>query len=115
MARGTGRFPQLVDPRSSINRLFLLGSPGFREAFRRAARLGGADATMARRPAAPFGHLEPSHVQLSFDVRRTGSPDHIALIGTGTLARDRNPSAILKRYARKTAPLLQSNVADFGQ
>jgi hypothetical protein len=31
MARRTGRFPQLVDPRSSLNGLLLTGSPGFRE------------------------------------------------------------------------------------
>jgi hypothetical protein len=31
MARCTGRFPQLLDPRSSVNGLFLTGSPGFRE------------------------------------------------------------------------------------
>ena len=31
MARRTGRFPQLVDPRSSVNGLLLTGSPGFRE------------------------------------------------------------------------------------
>jgi|SRR5258708_3152495 len=30
LARRTGRFPQLVDPRSSVNGLFLTGSPGFR-------------------------------------------------------------------------------------
>src|SRR5215207_7295339 len=31
MARRTGRFPQLVDPRSSVNGLLLTGSPRFRE------------------------------------------------------------------------------------
>jgi hypothetical protein len=31
LARRTGRFPQLVDPRSSVNGLLLTGSPGFRE------------------------------------------------------------------------------------
>ena len=31
MPRRTGRFPQLLDPRSSVNGLFLTGSPGFRE------------------------------------------------------------------------------------
>ena len=31
VARRTGRFPQLVDPRSRVNGLFLTGSPGFRE------------------------------------------------------------------------------------
>jgi hypothetical protein len=31
MARRTGRFPQLVDPRSSMNGLLLTGSPRFRE------------------------------------------------------------------------------------
>ncbi len=31
VARRTGRFPQLVDPRSSINGLLLTGSPRFRE------------------------------------------------------------------------------------
>src|SRR6267143_3005239 len=31
LARRTGRFPQLVDPRSSINGLLLTGSPRFRE------------------------------------------------------------------------------------
>jgi hypothetical protein len=31
VARRTGRFPQLVDRRSSVNGLFLTGSPGFRE------------------------------------------------------------------------------------
>ena len=30
LARRTGRFPQLVDPRSSVNGLLLTGSPGFR-------------------------------------------------------------------------------------
>ena len=30
-ARRTGRFPQLVDPRSSVNGLLLTGSPRFRE------------------------------------------------------------------------------------
>jgi hypothetical protein len=31
VARRTGRFPQLVDPRSGVNGLLLTGSPGFRE------------------------------------------------------------------------------------
>jgi len=31
LARRTGRFPQLVGPRSSVNGLFLTGSPRFRE------------------------------------------------------------------------------------
>ena len=31
LARRTGRFPQLVDPRSRVNGLLLIGSPGFRE------------------------------------------------------------------------------------
>jgi len=31
LARRTGRFPQLVDPRSSVNGLLLTGSPRFRE------------------------------------------------------------------------------------
>jgi hypothetical protein len=31
LARRTGRFPQLVDPRSRVNGLLLRGSPGFRE------------------------------------------------------------------------------------
>jgi hypothetical protein len=31
VARRTGRFPQLVDPRSSVNGLLLTGSPRFRE------------------------------------------------------------------------------------
>src|SRR5437762_11502498 len=31
VARRTGRFPQLVDSRSSVNRLLLTGSPRFRE------------------------------------------------------------------------------------
>jgi hypothetical protein len=31
VARRTGRFPQLVGPRSSVNGLFLTGSPGFRD------------------------------------------------------------------------------------
>ena len=31
LARRTGRFPQLVDSRSSVNGLLLTGSPGFRE------------------------------------------------------------------------------------
>ena len=31
LARRTGRFPQLVDPRSSVNGLLLAGSPRFRE------------------------------------------------------------------------------------
>ena len=31
LARRTGRFPQLVDPRSCVNGLFLTGSPRFRE------------------------------------------------------------------------------------
>ena len=31
LARRTGRFPQLVDPRSRVNGLLLTGSPGFRE------------------------------------------------------------------------------------
>jgi hypothetical protein len=31
MARRTGRFPQLVDPRGSVNGLLLIGSPRFRE------------------------------------------------------------------------------------
>jgi hypothetical protein len=30
VARRTGRFPQLADPRSGVNGLFLIGSPGFR-------------------------------------------------------------------------------------
>ena len=31
LARRTGRFPQLVDPRSGVNGLLLTGSPRFRE------------------------------------------------------------------------------------
>ena len=31
LARRTGRFPQLVGPRSSVNGLLLTGSPRFRE------------------------------------------------------------------------------------
>jgi hypothetical protein len=31
LARRTGRFPQLVDPRSRVNGLLLIGSPRFRE------------------------------------------------------------------------------------
>ena len=31
LARRTGRFPQLVDPRSSVNGLLLTGSPSFRD------------------------------------------------------------------------------------
>jgi hypothetical protein len=38
MARRTGRFPQLVDPRSSVNGLLLTGSPRFREVSLEARR-----------------------------------------------------------------------------
>jgi hypothetical protein len=34
LARRTGRFPQLVDPRSSVHGLLLTGSPRFRESSR---------------------------------------------------------------------------------
>jgi hypothetical protein len=47
MARRTGRFPQLVDPRSSINGLFLTGSPRFRAESRRAYATLPAQAVVA--------------------------------------------------------------------
>jgi hypothetical protein len=53
LARRTGRFPQLVDPRSSVNGLLLTGSPRFREVSleERRSLCGSSSLRLAHPPA----------------------------------------------------------------
>ena len=53
LAHHTGRFPQLVDPRSSVNGLLLTGSPRFREV----STLGRTQPWPAQAVCGPLNHL----------------------------------------------------------
>ena len=55
VARRTGRFPQLVDPRGSVNGLLLTGSPRFRK-VRPEERRGFCRLTHSRGSLTPKPH-----------------------------------------------------------
>jgi hypothetical protein len=57
LARRTGRFPQLVDPRSSVNGLLLKGSPGFREEDSKSGGNPAVTPTFAFRMKRPGRHV----------------------------------------------------------
>jgi hypothetical protein len=103
MARRTGRFPQLVDPRSSVNGLLLTGSPRFREVSleerRSLCRLKQQSAPLTPKPTGR-SQLRPLHESCRQAPRGLRQPlrrHHPA----GTLRR--RPMQINSRYRSRTA------------
>ena len=61
LARRTGRFPQLVDPRSRVNGLLFRDSPGFRGVSLEERR------SCSERPATASVHRDPSDGRVDCD------------------------------------------------
>jgi hypothetical protein len=76
-ARRTGRFRQLVDPRSRVNGLLLTGSPGFREVGLEERRnLAGSSHVRALTPSPAFlGAHDERELRTTPDVAHRGRPN----------------------------------------
>ena len=108
VARRTGRFPQLVDPRSSVNGLLLTGSPRFRGVKPRRA-LSMRQAALSQEPQGAADEL----VQIAEVAYREGEVGILELldaIRTASRARTRNID--LRRDARLAQIALERAVGD---